>query len=210
MATWVRGAARLIEAKVADAEAHAVKALTEALRQEPDGRSTTNRVRRSRSIEAARHRLSELLDGLAGPAIDSLDGLIRDGREQFLVTAFREWSALLDDATMRPSRTPTEAERKAIRRYEAHGLPLRHEVQGRIDAVSRSLVATVAQASGRAIGDRSAMTLIRTWRRQASRSILSTVQLALSDSAVIADTAAQWLLVRPELRGDDDDPPIEV
>jgi len=206
---WSRDAQRMIDRKVDDAEAHAVKALTTTLKTTDEGRATIRKVTQSRSYQAAVDRLWELHQSLAGKSIDSLSGLIHDAREEFLAQSFAAWAGSIDPESIRASTEPTQAESKGIRRTALHGQTLYEEIGWRVENVIRHLSAAVAQAGNRDFGSRESILIIESWSIRAKRAIGSTVRLALSDSAVLADTAAQWLLIKPELR-DDDPPPIEV
>jgi hypothetical protein len=197
---------RWIDSKIDDAEAHALRALTETLKDTAEGRATIRKAVKSRSYIAAVSRLKEIADYVAGPSDDSLAGFIADAREAFLVEAFREWTPLTPRDVRRLSQSlpvePTIAERRAIRRLALHGSTVRGEINGRIQIVKRGLAAAVAQAGNRQLGSRESAAIIRTWSTKAKKSLAALVRLLLLDSVSLADTAAQYYIIRAEMRGD--------
>jgi hypothetical protein len=189
-----------------DAEAHARTGVTDALRRAPEGRATVRRARRSRSTQAALTRLPELRDALAGPSVDSLDGLIRDGWQAALEQSFDRWTLILPRESVRSSPWPTAAELRAIRRHVIDGLELRQEIGAPIERIARQLLAAIAQAGSRMTPATAGLDGIGAWRRRSEGVLWSACDLALRHGAVFADAAAGYLVLRPELRAGE--PPL--
>lgn len=209
----VRGAAafagRLIRAKVADALAHAEKALTETLKAAPDGRASLVVIRRSRSYGAAIARLDEITDGLAGTSTKATQGFIRDFRERSFVSSFEAWAKVIPPEFHRDPPKPTAAERAAVRAIVLHGYDLRDELRLAVNAEAARLGAALAQAGTRGLGDATATAILKLWSTQAASRLTSTASLAINDSAVRADTAAGYYIIHPDYR-DDGDPPLDL
>lgn len=206
---WVIRARSLVNQAVSNAAAHATKALTDRLRRAPDGRRTLARARRSPSLKAAHNRLTELLDALAGPSIDSVEGLIRDSREDLYKDALKRWSDLIPDQYLRPDPATIRVEESlGVRRLTLHGLELRAELRAPIDTAIRNLDAVLGQAAGRSTADHVASDLIDGWAMRARDAIGQAVQTAVMDGAYRCDVAAGWYCVKPELR--EGDSPLHV
>lgn len=198
-ATWQAKALAVIERKLEDAEAHAVKALTDALKQTPDGRQTVRKARRSPSFQAAHARLDELWAALAGPSVSSLDGVIRDAREDLYRAAFALWKPLIPTPLLvQADPKPTQANATAARRIVLHGYELRQELSGPILAAQRKLLAALAQAGQRSTPNRIASDLVKTWRLQSQSAIAGAVSRVLSDSEVRLNVLAGRDLIHPD------------
>ncbi len=190
---------RVIAAKVADARAHASSAITQTLKDEPDGRPTHARVRRSRSYLAAISRLAELHEDLAGPSVRSLQGRLRDAREESYVQAFGQYKGLLDPSLwVSPDPGPTRANVAAVRALPLHGKDLRDEVGHPIKRAAANLHAAVALAALRSSPEATSTDVLDTWQARTERAILASARLALSDGQVAADVRAGRDLVHPD------------
>src|SRR5512135_2157880 len=80
---WIAKGVKLVSAKLADARAHAEKAVTDTLRSTPDGRPSMARIRANPSYQASLNRLDELWAEIGGPSVTSLQGLIQDSSAAF-------------------------------------------------------------------------------------------------------------------------------
>lgn len=205
---WIGHCMARVAAKLDDAKAHAVNAVTQTLKDTPDGRATIQKVKRSSSYRAALARLDELLDILAGPSSRSLDGLMRAAREDFYTDAFRLWRTLIDESLWRSKdRHVSQDGISVVRGLPIHGLDVRDELRGRFDRIKRHLAAALAVAGGRSTPGDVATQAIDTWHKQSVASLALAVRLALSDGQVAADTQAARDLVHPDHL---DDTPIEA
>lgn len=203
---WQAKAAALVNRKLDDAAAHAIAALTTTLKKTPEGRPTVRKAAQSRSFAAAVSRLDELWAALTGPSVASLDGLVRDAREDLYRFCFTLWRPLIPPELL-ASGDPKPAVTKlvAARRLVLHGTELRQELQGPFDAAKRTLLATLAQAGQRSTPEHIETDLIDTWRRQTETAVTAAVNRALSDSEVRLNQLAGRDLVHPDFR--DDEPP---
>ena len=182
---WMDRCSREIVARLADAEAHARKAVTETLRAAPDGRPTARVATRNPSFQAANARLDDLLSSLAGPRRDSLEGLLRDARADFYREAFEDWRPHLDEDTHRTDAGPTQEGERIARGAIVHGYELHHELEGIFEQSKRSLFAVVNAAGrrGSPTGRRdAARDLFATWRTQAATSLARRCESVLADS----------------------------
>ena len=186
---WSRRVSARIAAKTSDARAHAA-ARPLAERRPP--------------ADAARARLDELLDDLAGASNASSLGLLRDAREEFLRDSSARWLPLVPDrlrAGTDPG--PSSALVHAARTLELHGLDLRRELEVPVaDAQRRLAAAVVLSASGRASVD-----LLDAWERAATATITRSALLTLGDARIALDRIAGRALIHPDHL---DDSPLEL
>ena len=197
LAGWTARALALVRTKLADAEAHATKALTDTLRRTPDGRPTVRRATLSPSFQAAAARLDELLDALAGPSKYSTEGLVRDAVEELYRGAFESWKPWIP-GSLRAAEEPTQAQLLAARKLVVHGNELRAELGPPIVAAGRRLLAVLTMASQRTTAERVASDLVGTWRRHAESGLAVVVRRVMSDWQKAADTRAGRDLVHPD------------
>lgn len=197
LAKWTAPALALVRRKLADAEAHAVKALTDTLKRTPDGRATIRRAAQSPSYQAAQARLDELLDALAGPSRVSTDGLVRDAAEALYVAAWHAWKPWIPES-LRAAEEPSKAQRLAARKLVVHGYDPRAELAGHVEGAGRRLLAVLAQAGQRTTAEHVASDLVATWRRQTEAGLGQVVTRVLSDWQKAADTQAGRDLVHPD------------
>lgn len=181
-----------IRAGVENAAAHARNALTETLRETPDGRATAAKVRRSRSYHAALARLDELRD-----AVVVFAEVVRGAEYR---RAWRFWRGHLPADSLRPGADDApEANLRRCRAAMLHGMTTRQEIEGRILPYRRRLLAALTVAGGRATRKADAADLIAQWAKGATDGIAATADAMLNDSFVLADRLAGRDVVRPEL-----------
>jgi hypothetical protein len=195
-----RGAAALIAAKVADARAHAINALTEKAKDAPDGRKTIALVRRSRSTTAAQSRLAEMAIALVK--------LVADWRERCYREGFHWWATRPPADPrfaeyLRPDPKPTDRNLSWSRGFALHGTPLVTEVKTAMDAASRTLTSTLARAATRTLRGRDSTDLIRAWEMRTTAAIVAVAESLLTDSQMLCDRKAGRDVCRPELLEDD-------
>jgi hypothetical protein len=198
LSRWIERLGRIIKLKVHDAEAHLGNAATEVLKQTPDGRSTLLKSRNGRSYVAAMTRLDELLTALCGPSMRSLDGLVRDAREEFYRLEFAEWLPHVSDDVRVKSGKPTLKQVDYVRGLVLHGVELRHEIELPIDRSKRLAASALVLASRQGSTSQQTAGAIRLWARNAHNRISSAVATALSDSQMAVDTLASRDVVQPE------------
>jgi len=190
-----RAARALIAGKVADAHAHAVKAMTAKARNTPDGRQTAAVVRRSPSYQAARNRLVELTDALRS--------LVADWRETAYRTAFAEWRETLPPEWLGTNTVPRQVDISWARGMALHGLPLITEITAATNDAGRRLWAVVGQAATRALSGRDSLGLIQAWETRTVSALNAVADHLLSDSQVMIDRKVGRDVVKPELLDDD-------
>jgi hypothetical protein len=185
---WVRAAHALVVTKMADAAAHAERALTATLLATPDGRPTLRRAARSRSFRTALKRLDELDAALTGPRTNSLTGLLRDARETFYRDAFELWKPHLDPALHYADRGPTQEGAARARGFLVFGLDLYQDLAGPLDDARRSLSGAIATAGRRAAAGRQGAALLALWQRNST----SLLQARVSTVLAVNQRALFW------------------
>lgn len=204
---WSVRASGRISSKVSDARAHADKAVTEALRAEPDGRATVRRANRSPSYLAALSRLDELLADLCGPSWSSRSGVIRDAREAFYRESTQKWFPQIPEGLLaRKWPEPTAAGVVAARTLVLHGQDVRREVGAPVDDAKRRLASAVVLAGSRDASGRTGADLLDAWERSSAEAIGRATTLALGDARVALDRLAGRDLIDPVHL---DDTPLE-
>jgi hypothetical protein len=203
---WSSRAGLKIQSKVRDAQAHGTKAVTEALKQTPDGRPTLRRARRSPSLTAGKARLDELLTDLAGPSVASRAGLLRDARQAFYQASFAKWWPLVPEDL----RIPHGGDRWAnvsqgARTLVLHGRDLRDELAPRIEAAKRGLASAVVLASS-PHREEGGLDLLEAWGRSAERTLRDAVNISLGDDQLALDRIAGRDAIDPTHL---DDSPLE-
>lgn len=204
LAPWTSRASALIRSKVADARAHAEKAITESAKAAPDGRATFRLVRRSRSFDAALARLAEAATDLAGPSVASTMGLIRDARRSFYVDSFDLWKEVIPStAWVKPDADPTERGRANAAAQQVGSQELRTEIAGLFDSAGRALIrAANAAASRSSLGTKTEY--LATWETQQRDAITRSVIRCLSDSDGRSHALACLDLIHPDLQSQED------
>lgn len=196
---WLRRALDLIDAKVSDAHAHATKAVTDTLKQTPDGRATMRRAARSRSTLAACNRLDELWDAMCGPTSASNSGLIRDARGAFYVESFERWKPFIpEELWAKNNPEPTAVDMNAARSAPVHGYDVRQEFAVPIDRAKRSLRAAIVRCGHSSTPDHVATDILDGWVERARQSLFRTARSALSDGQKLVETMAGRDLVHPD------------
>ena len=190
-ASWEGKLLSVVGSKVADAHAHASKALTDTLKATPDGRPSLIQLNRSPSFKAALARLDELWTALAGPSVTSLGGAVRDARESLFRAACDLWFPLIpEEYRARHAAEPSLASCRAVRAAALHGYDPRQVLEGPIRAAQRGLKAALEQAGRRSAPGHVEDDLLRAWRGRAAAAIGQTVKTLLNDSVEHADTEA--------------------
>jgi len=198
---WSVKAARLIDARIGDARAHAWNAITQRVATAPDGRKTWRQAALTRSYQAAVKRLDELADELAGPHKLSLSGLVRDARAAFYRDSFNHWA--IPAELLAPDPRPTKAGERAARGLVIHGFNLRDEVADVIDAAARGLQAAVTVAGGRNTTDDQARAILDGWDSQKAHAIKQRVDGLLTDSYVAIYNLVGREMVDPKFYAED-------
>ena len=198
-AQWQASLLPRVEAKVADAAAHAQKAVTDTLKNTTDGRASILKINASPSYKAALSRLDELWIWLAGAGETSLKGKVRDAREQFYRQAAQLFFPLIP-AELRSRRDPepTAAQVRTIRAAAVHGYDPRNELAGPINAAKHRLKAAVEVAGRQAQDSALGAKPIDQWERQTTRSLSQVVITLLNDSVEYCDTMAGRELIAEE------------
>jgi hypothetical protein len=190
-----------VEGVLADAHAHAQKAVTDALKVTPDGRPTLRRANRSPSFQAALNRLGELRTWLAGPSEVSLEGKVRDARATFYKLAFTLHTPHIPGKVrVAADPAPTQRNINLVRGAPVHGYDVRKELEKPFVDAARQLSSAVALAGSSATSDRDAGLLLKAWHARARGAIERAVLSLLSDSAEHANTEAMGDLVHPDYR----------
>lgn len=198
-AEWEAKLLPVVKGKVADAHAHAVKALTDALRNTDDGRASILRLNGSPSLKAAYNRIDELREWLAGPSEVSLKGQLRDYREAAYRLAAELWLPMVPpEYRSRNDHPPTKAEIRMVRAFPVHGYDLKRVLDGPTDTAKRELKAAAERAARRGTTDRNAADTLAGWESRTVGSLSRTVVTLLNDSTEHADTTAGQALIHPD------------
>ena len=203
-ARWEATLLPAVSAKVADAHAHAQKALTDALKATTDGRPSLLKLNASPSLKAAYNRLDELREWLAGPSETSQRGKVRDFREAAYRLACELWLPMIPPEYLsRNDHPPTQAEVRMIRAFPVHGYDIRRVLDGPIDTAKRELKAALERAGRRGVAEGSAADTLAAWEHRAAGSLSRAVVTLLNDSAEHANTEAGKALIHPDfIEGD--------
>lgn len=198
---WLAKAQAVIHKAMADAKAHASLALTDALKRTPDGRPSVRRIDASPSYQAAVGHLDSLLDKLAGPKVNSLDGLIRDARAAFYRDSIRLWKPHIGpEYLISPDAQPTQEGERLMRGAIVHGYDLRREIEPAIRTTKDELFVCLNNAGRRAASDRDGKDRLALWHSQGFGRIRTKVFQALSDSDKAVHEATGLLLLAPQYR----------
>lgn len=198
---WSVKAARLIDARIGDARAHAWNAITQRVVTAPDGRKTWRAAVLTRSYNAALSRLDELADDLAGPAKTSLDGLLRDARAAFYRGSFEQWTIPPELLAVDPR--PTKTGERMARGLVLHGYDLRTEVADAIQTATTGLQAAVTVAGGRDATDAQSRAVLDGWESQKAHAIKQRVDGLLSDSYVAIYNLVGREMIDPKYYAED-------
>ena len=208
LTTWSKAITARIAGKVADARAHGEKAVTETLRQTPDGRPTVRLAHRSRSVVAAQARLAELLADLVGPGPWSREGMIQNAYADLYRAAVAQWKPLIPEDLRAPlfDLHPTAANVTKARALSLHGMTPCRELNGVFLSVRQRLVAAVALAASPS-AFAGGIDRLAAWELAARTGLTRTAVLLLGDAEIALDHQAGLDLIRPELI---DRTPLEV
>jgi hypothetical protein len=188
-------AGRVIATRLDDVAAHAEKAITETLRQTPDGRATAARLKRSRSYLAACDRLSELRSELTAYAAACREAAYRN--------AYDWWYERTPDHVRRPGVGITRRNVSQVRGVYLHGTPLSVEVGAPVLLACRRLAPALTQAASLTVARYDATDKLAAWRATAQRTIAAAVGTAISDGATAAERKAARDCIAPEFLHDD-------
>lgn len=198
---WTAKAARLIDARIGDARAHAWNAVTQAVVTAPDGRKTWRQAVLTKGYQAAVRRLEELENELVGPTAASLSGLVKDARAAFYRQSFDLWA--IPPELLAPDPRPTKAGERAARGFVIHGYDPKSEVAPVIDAAESGLRASVTLAGGRQTTDRQARAILDGWEAQKANAIRRRVDGLLSDSEVAIYNLVGREMIDPKFHAED-------
>jgi hypothetical protein len=174
---------RLVEGKLSDASAHALKVLTYTLDGTTEGRPTIAKIRQSPSYSAAVSRLRELESDLAEQ--------ISDCRRETYEQAYDFWWNY-HAPEQRNGQEPYIALSKKFKcvNMVLHGYSTAFFISAPIDRAVLGLLPALTVAGNRATDSRAASALIRRWEQTSTRSIVQTGLTALVDSQTLADRMA--------------------
>ena len=196
LAKRVKLVRQVVSAKLADAAAHASKALTDTVDQTTEGRPTAAKLRASRSYQAALNRLTELHD--------QLTGLVEKCRVETYSEAYAFWWAYHDPDTRRSaSPDPSQANIERCRTTVLHGYTVREFLAGAIGRASTQLLPRLVVSGNRQVGSREAALAIKAWQQTATSTITSNAITALVDSQTLADRRAGRDAIKRDLLHDD-------
>jgi len=191
---WHRAAVKLVSGLLADARAHAVKAVTESLKATPDGRASAAVVRRNPSFLAALARLDELWAAIGGPTVNSITGLVQDCAEACYRDAIPFWRRGVPEEFLRKGELPTQAQAAYVRGLLWFGLPIRMAFAPALARARHDLAAAIG-AAGSTVGD---PTALRTWETQQRTRLIQYLGLALNDADQRADSQAMRDVIDPK------------
>lgn len=200
---WSKDLLLKTSAKIADAHAHAAKAVADAAKGDEEDRRAVHFAVKHPSFQAALARLDELLDYLAGPSNTSMEGQIRDAREEFYRQAFGSHRELVPPELLAsPDPAPTPLSIQMARGAMVHGYDPRQELLAPIEAAKQSLKASVGRAGLSTVAQREGADMLAGWRERTEAAINRTVLSLLSDSVEYCDGEARGDLIHPSFRAD--------
>jgi len=192
--SWIARAEKLVESRIADAAAHASKAVVDAARHERDGRKAAINARRSASLKAGLDRLDELTE--------SAVALVRDAREAFYRDSLAHWREVVDPSAWRsPDPQPTREGIARVRDASIQGLGPRFEIETAIHAQKALLTTTAGNAAYRDAETRGDGRLdpIDAWARGATQLVARSLAALIGDSGWRAHALAGLDLLDPKL-----------
>lgn len=200
---WVVRATELVAGKLADAWAHAEKAVTDTLRQTPDGRASLARIRANPSFQAALNRLDELHTAIAGPSVTSVQGLVHNAAEAFYHDArkyhWENWPKEHADLRVE-SHAVTHEQAAHVRGQLWFDLPVRQAFEVDLKRLKNSLTAALGNAGSTQATSRDGYLTLHTWYAQTVQSLTRRVAGALLDANIRADFQAMLDTIHPDWR----------
>lgn len=192
---WVGRSSHLIAEKVRDARAHADKALSETLKNTPDGRATAAKIQRSPSYQAANRRLGELKTDVIA--------LIRDARAEFYRGSVDLWLPFIPER-FRSVRdpVPTSKGEALMRGAIIHGYTLEQEIQPGVEQAKTRLAVALNAAARRRLRSEVATDLLDLWRTDTTNQLTARAISALSDSDSAIHQTVGLIVIKDEYRGD--------
>lgn len=199
---WIAKATELVTGKLADARAHAEKAVTDTLRQTPDGRASLARIRANPSFQAALSRLDELHNAITGPAVTSIQGFVHHASEAFYRDARTYyWDQIHPDYRVE-SPAVTQQQTANVRGQLWFDLPVRQALEPELKRMKNSLAVALGTAGSRQTATRDGYTALNTWHTQTAESLTRRVAGALVDANIRADRQALLDSIHPDWRPD--------
>jgi hypothetical protein len=198
MEPWARKLVTLIFAKVEDARAHAENAVTQTLKNTPDGRATTGRVRQHRSYVAAVNRLDELWAVLAGENVQSISGMIHDATADFYEDSRAMWAQQIKEPFRVKDAEPSQKQITYARGLLWFGLPVRTGLEQVILAAKNGLLVACGQAGASDATKRDVAAALNSWELRHRVAIIKRAGLALNDANQRADLQAMRDTIKPE------------
>jgi len=197
---WIGMAVALINGRVADARAHADKAITDTLKATPDGRPSALRVQRSPSYQAALNRLDELQAALIGPNANSLSGLVRDARASFYVGSVELWKGVIPpEHRSVKDPVPTAKGEAIVRGALIHDTDLSREVGPSFQRSKDRLFAAINGAGRIRASERIGVALLDRWERETRDRLIGVAMTALSDGDKAIHETTGRAMLRKEL-----------
>jgi len=180
---------------VDDALAHAKTALTDALRDQPDGRQTIAHARRSRSFIAAGNRLDEMESDLVE--------LVQDFRETTYRDRFAWWQGCTPVDCLRSiDAEPTLENVARCRAAILHQDPPAKPWKVLVDRQQRLLLTALTQAGGQAVRKAQGADVLANWARTTRKALANLVASSVNDSWVMADKKAGRDVAKEKLLGE--------
>ena len=181
---WALKAGSVVDARMADARAHAWNALTHRVASARDDRHGRRAAMATRGHRAAVDRLDEITDTLAGPTAASRLGVIRDARAAFYRDSFPLWEPNIPEVLKAPDPRPNKSGERQARGLVVHGYDLRSEVADVVNGAKRAMAAAVTLAGRASVDDRQASDILDGWESQRREAIRRRVNMLIADSEV--------------------------
>lgn len=197
MEPWARQLVKLVFAKLDDARSHAENAVTDTLRNTPDGRATAGRVRQSRSFLAALSRLDELWAAIGGASVQSTSGMIHDAADAFYVDSRDLWWNQIPEKFRATRREPTIQQRDYARGLLWFGLPVRSGLEQSIGSARNGLLVAAGQAGASGSTRREGVSTLKAWELRHRSALIKRAGLALNDANQRSDLQAMRDTIDP-------------
>jgi len=196
---WIARASAIIASKVADARAHASASITASLVATPDGRPTAARANRNRSLIAAKSRLDELAEMLAGPSVRSLEGIVRDAWQSSYIASRYYWFDELGPDVRVPRRMAGNPELARVRGLILSGYDARTRMTNVLDPAYRRLRSLVVSAASPSRPARDRSGSLKAWEVATVKAVALAASNAILTGSFRCDVLAGRSVIRPEL-----------
>jgi len=197
---WVKRAERKIVPAVANAAAHAEKALTRSAIDAANGRQTWRTLNGQRSHKAAQDRLDELCEWLVGKTAVGLEGLVQDARVDFYRRAFGQWRIMIPPEILDANAKPKSQCEDSVRGLTIFGLSPYQTLEPTFATAKRNLMVTLNAAASESMSPKQRSEALDSWQSRASQAIYQKTASLLSNSEVAIATMVGHEMIRPELR----------